>query len=84
MSGNMMAHMGSHGWGHMLIGGVMMAAFWIAVITLIVFLVRRLTSRQSSPASQRSPSALELLQQRYARGEIDKHEYEARRRDLES
>lgn len=84
MSGNMMAHMESHGWGHMLFGGIMMAAFWIAVITLVVLLVRRLTSRRNSPDSPRSPSALALLEQRYARGEIDKQEYIERRRDLES
>ncbi len=84
MSGNMMAHMGNHGWGHMLIGGIMMAAFWIVVITLIVLLVRRLTSRRNSPDSSRSPSALELLEQRYARGEIDRQEYIERRRDLKS
>ncbi|WP_344705147.1 SHOCT domain-containing protein [Halomonas cibimaris] len=80
----MMTHMGGHSWGHMLLGGAMMVLFWGGVITLVIFLVRGLTSRRRHTASRPSSSALELLEQRYARGEIDRQEYEARRRDLES
>ncbi|MEQ6887913.1 SHOCT domain-containing protein [Halomonas sp. CS7] len=82
MWGDMMAHMESFGWGHMLFGGLMMVLFWGAVIALAVLLVRGLTRDRSEAARQR-PTALELLQERYARGEIDREEYEQRRRDLQ-
>ena len=82
MWGDMMAYMGSYGWGHMLFGGLMMVLFWGAVIALAVLLVRGLTRGRGEPFSQRRPTALDLLQERYARGEIDREEYEQRKRDL--
>ncbi|MEQ5803365.1 SHOCT domain-containing protein [Halomonas sp. H10-9-1] len=85
MWGNMMTHMGDYGWGHMLFGGLMMVLFWGAVIGLAVFLVRGLTRGRGEVGdgiSQRRPTALELLQERYARGEIDQQDYEQRKRDL--
>lgn len=75
------------GWGggHMIFGGLMMIAFWGGVIVLTILLVRRLgnrsrSSHESKPASHRSPH--EILQERFARGEIDKEEYEERRKVL--
>jgi len=69
----------------MIFGGLMMIAFWGGIIVLIVFLVRWLggrsgASHESSPTSHRSPH--EILQERFARGEIDKKEYEERRKVL--
>lgn len=82
MWGDMMAYMGSYGWGHMLFGGLMMVLFWGIVIALAVLLVRGLTRGRDETLSQQRPTALDLLQERYARGEIDQQEYEQRRRDL--
>lgn len=82
MWGDMMAHMGSYGWGHGLLGGIMMVLFWGVVIALAVLLVRGLTQGRGKTMSQQRPTALDLLQERYARGEIDREEYEQRRRDL--
>ncbi len=71
------------GWGHMLFGGLMMILFWGGLIVLVVVLVRWLDSRKTSGAdTSRRPTPLELLQERYARGEIDKQEYEERKHDL--
>ena len=72
------------GWGHMLFGGLMMIIFWGAIAVLIVLLARWL-GRSDAPdvaTSSRHPTPLEILQERYARGEIDKPEFEERKRDL--
>jgi len=63
-------------------GGLLMAAFWVVVIVLIVLLVRRLAAPGATHPDQARPSALDILRERYARGEIDKEEYEERRRTL--
>ena len=81
MWGDMMAYMGSYGWGHMLFGGLMMVLVGGAVIALVVLLVRGLRGRGES--AQQRPTALELLKERYARGEIDQQEYERQKRDLQ-
>jgi putative membrane protein len=54
-----------------------MLFFWGAVIIGAVVLVRWLLDQ-----SKGGKSALQILQERYARGEIDKAEFEERRRDL--
>lgn len=67
-------------WGAWGIGmGLLMLLFWGAVIVGIVLVIRWLISQ--GKASQ-SDSALEILRQRYARGEINKEEFEAKKRDL--
>ena len=65
------------GWGMML----MMFLFWGLIIVGLVVLIRWLIG-QSREA--RSDSALEILRQRYARGEISKEQFDAMRRDLSS
>jgi putative membrane protein len=51
-------------------GGLLMAAFWIAVIYVGV----RLARGDAGPSRHRS-TALEILEDRYARGEITRDEY---------
>lgn len=71
------------GWGHMIFGGLMMIVFWGGVIVVIVLLVRWLGSGGAghpSAPSRRTP--LDILQERFAKGEIDKEEYEDRRKLL--
>ncbi|WP_366554824.1 SHOCT domain-containing protein [Aquibaculum sediminis] len=64
----------------------MMIAFWGAIIVLLVLLVRWFGGAStpnppsSASASRRSP--LEILQERFAKGEIDKEDYEERRKLL--
>jgi len=59
---------------------------WGLIIGAIVWLVSSLVSRttKSSPsgAPAASESALDILKNRYARGEITKDQYEDMRRDL--
>ena len=72
------------GWGHMLSGGLMMILFWGGIILVIVFAVRALGGSASqtdlTPTGRKRP--LDILQERFARGEIDKQEYEERSRLL--
>lgn len=75
------------GWGlgHMMFGGFMMIAFWGGIILLVVLLVRWLGGGSASGnASTSAPhrTALEILQERFAKGEIDKDEYQERRKLL--
>ena len=57
----------------------MMLLFWILIIAALVLGIRWLTSQGRERPSD---SALEILRQRYARGEINKEEFEAKKRDL--
>ncbi len=75
------------GWGMM--GGfggwwfmpIFMILFWGLVIWGIVALVRGLSESRGSDSSK-TDSALEVLKKRYARGEINKEEYEEKKKDL--
>ena len=58
---------------------VLMLLFWGLVIVGLVVGIRWLLSQGKD---SRSDSALETLRQRYARGEINKEEFEAKRKDL--
>ena len=58
---------------------VMMLVFWGLVITGIVLAIRWLAGQGERSRSDR---ALEILRERYARGEINKEEFDAKRRDL--
>ena len=58
---------------------LMMLVFWGLIIAAIVLGIRWLI-RQGNGA--RSDTALEILRQRYARGEIDREEFEAKKQDL--
>ncbi len=69
------------GWGWMVFGGVMMLLFWGAIVLLIVLTVRWLVGGVGgqSPASK---TPLDILKERFARGEIEKQEFEERKRAL--
>ncbi|OGL05016.1 MAG: hypothetical protein A3I03_09635 [Candidatus Rokubacteria bacterium RIFCSPLOWO2_02_FULL_68_19] len=54
--------------------------FWVAMIVALVLGIRWLI-RQGRPEA--GDSALEILRQRYARGEINREEFEAKRKDLQ-
>lgn len=65
------------GWGLGMM--LMMLLFWGLVIVGLVLGIRWLIGQGRET---RSDSALEILRQRYARGEINKDEFEAKKRDL--
>jgi putative membrane protein len=74
------------GWPGMVIGSLMMILFLAAIIAVVVLLVRWLggAGQRSSPNATSDRTPLDILKERFARGEIDKAEYEERRRLIES
>lgn len=71
------------GWFMMMFGGVL----WIAVLVVLVWALLRWLERKapvSGPSTPASPSALEILRQRYARGEIDTATFEQMRERLQA
>ena len=77
-------------WGGMSIMLLSMA-LWIALLVVVVWAIIRWLDRRTSPSGSintsipptpSSPSALEILGQRYARGEIDTATFEQMRERL--
>jgi len=62
--------------------GIGMLVFWGLLIAGIVLLVRNVS--RSPGAGERDKTALDILRERYAKGEIDKAEFEQKRDDLKA
>jgi putative membrane protein len=75
---------GMMGWGYGMgwFGMIFMMVFWIAVIVGIIFLIRWLWISGSKGKGPTEDSPLEILKRRYARGEINKEEFDQRKKDL--
>lgn len=73
-------HDWGYGWGWPW-GGVIGLVFFALMAIGFATVVRRLVGGKGSNGSG-SSTALNVLAERYARGEIDREEYEQRRRDL--
>ncbi len=71
MGGNMMGGMMGGMMGPMMLG---MLLFWTLVIVALVLLVRLLWGRRPGSTSE----AVTILQERFARGEMDREEYQER------
>jgi putative membrane protein len=75
--------MGGYGWG----GGsgfgmIGMLLWWVLIVLGIVLLAKWLFSGGPGGGRASGDRALEILKERYARGEIDKQEFEEKKRDL--
>jgi putative membrane protein len=55
---------------------VAMALFWLGLIIVVALLIRWSTKESSSSSTRQEKSALDILKERFARGEIDKQEFE--------
>jgi len=91
MGGNMM------GWGGMpffgWFGGIIMIVFWALVIFAVVYLIKYLVSggdsgrrmwMEEKRGMKRGDSAIAILKERYAKGEIDKKELQEKMKDLKN
>ena len=66
---------GDHGF----MGGFMWI-FWIAVLVGLFFLIKWIVQQNKSAASKLEESALEVLKRRYAKGEIERDEFEQKKK----
>ena len=66
-----------HGWG--------MGWWWIIgliILVAVIWMGVKTMNKNQSLSSDPGKSALDFLKDRYARGEIDKQEFEERKKDL--
>ena len=66
----------------MLAGMVAMAGFWIAVIWAVVAIIRHRPAPSEERHARQKPASLEILERRYANGELTEDEFEAMKRRL--
>jgi putative membrane protein len=61
-------------------GGLFMIILWVLVIVGVIYFVQ--WSIEQGKGGGEKESALEILKKRYAKGEINKQEYEEKKKDL--
>ncbi len=70
-------------WPGMIFGAVMMLLFWGGLITAAVIIIRAIVGNSGNQGPKAGEEdALEILKKRYARGDIDKKQYDEIRQDL--
>ena len=77
-----MHRFGEHGWGT----GFGMGWWWIigliVMIIIVWMIVKAINQNKNSTPRFDNKSALDILKERYARGEINKQEFDERKKDL--
>ena len=69
--------MGGFGW----VGLISMILFWTLIIWAIVALIRSVSGKETHYENNEH-EALRIIKERYARGEINKKEFDEKKRDL--
>lgn len=64
----------------MLIGG--MGIIWILILVGLAFFFKESFEKKGDDVVNSQGSAIEILKQKYARGEIDRKEFEQKKRDI--
>ncbi len=65
--------------------GMGMGWWWIIgliVLVAVVWMVVKTMNQQNATKTESKKTALDILNERYAKGEVDKQEYEERKKDL--
>jgi putative membrane protein len=73
------------GWGwhdSMMFGGGFMWLVWLLLIAGVTWLVATLVAWRGRASNSTGTSATDIVKERYARGEIDRTEYEQKLQDL--
>ena len=78
-----LGNMGVWGW----VGLILNLVFWVGLLAVLTLLVVRAMRRASVPTATvpyatRQPTAKEILQAQYARGEITREQYVLRKQDI--
>ena len=78
------SHMGN--WGHMMGYGCDGGFMWLIVLLLVGVVIYFLlqASKSKGSADSTTETHLDILKKRYAKGEIDKEEFDRKKKDLES
>jgi putative membrane protein len=70
--------------GGMIFGGGFMWLFWIVLVVIIVLVIRSLNASDKGIMGTNKQSPLEILKERYARGEINEDEFKRMRKELDN
>lgn len=68
------------GWGFG--GGLFMLVWWVVIIAGIVLFVRWVAGQTKCGHNGHEKTSLDILKERYAKGEINKEEFEEKKKDL--
>lgn len=63
-------------------GGIVMLLLFLFLVGIVIFAFIRLSKSRSAETKKEGPSALDILSERFARGEIDAESYRAMKAEL--
>lgn len=74
--------MGGYGWGYGLLHIAVTVAIIVGVVFLVIWAVRTMAVVGPHDHGPRRSSGLDVLEERYARGEINRDEYLQKKKDI--
>ena len=59
-----------------------MVLFWLALILIVFYIIQKINEDRGGGRKKGQKSALDILEERYAKGEIEKSEFEEKKKNL--